>query len=995
MPIFMSEKSETLLKAAEQLSYKLGHYYVGCEHMFLSVLDNENWLSRALTKEGADADGIRQNILELAGPGDEEPLWTGLITTPRYKRVLKLAEKEAELQKSVRVQPNHLISAICREGLSVPARAMQDAGIDTSLFRQNLLQIDAASDSPAQGMAQRGTPVKYPPPGMPYGAFMEKKKQEGAMPPQQGREKDKKAKTPTLDKLGRDLVEMCQSGKVDPIVGRKEEIRRVLQTLTKKMKNNPIIIGEAGVGKTAVVYGLAERIAQGTVPDAVKNKRIIEVGMAGIVAGTKHRGEFEERMQQIINELMSNPDIILFIDEIHTIMGAGDSRSGVDAGNILKPYLARGEITIIGATTTDEYRKYIEKDPALERRFQPVFVEEPSEEETVEILKGLKGKYEKHHGVSFSPKAILQAVKMSVRYIPDRNLPDKAIDLMDEAAAKSTMKSMSDEDLDNMKDARIEVTEEDIAEVVALWTGIPSNKLTSDESERLLAMEDSIRDKVVGQDEAVRTVAQTIRMVRMGLSSPTRPSGVFLFLGPTGVGKTELAKGLAEFLFGSSKDIVRLDMSEYSEKHAMARMIGSPPGYVGHEEEGQLTKEIRTKPYSVVLLDEVEKAHPEVFDLFLQVFDDGRLTDSKGRTVNFTNTIIIMTSNIGTSNVDATGRIQLLNTSDPKTKEKIMQELRKHFRPEFLNRIDEIIIFNPLNEAALRSIVRINLNSLIKQVFEQREIRLVIDEDAANFLLHVGYDPAYGARPMKRAIQNYLSKPLAEVMLEQGISPGDEMHVSSDGNQLLFSRDGVVFGADETLSGDEYGGYGNYGGYDQDDEYGEEEEDDDPQPQPPTPPPAPPQKPRNPVRPVQPRDTDEFAATELTGHVPAPPRKQGKTDELSGRDAHGRPTIKPEGMTDPLPRLPQGTLSDDQNRPRQPIKRIPFETSKKQGDQEGPVNLPPSLKNYPIAKKPILKQRDYHQDIQGIAPMKGPIMGAPGMPRDIDERDFEDTRHNQ
>lgn len=947
MPIFLSENSENIQQKAEQLSFRLGHFYIGCEHIFLSVLDSFDWLSGTLSVESVDSEEIRRIILETAGPGDEEPLWKGLITTPRLKQVLKLAEKEAEHTRSVRVEPNHLISAICREGKSVPARVMADQGIDLSSFRMILLDVDpskAASPPKAKPMPH------YPPPGMPYGmaAKKDQHKEAGGKDKAKEKEKEKKSKTPTLNKLGRDLVEMAKSGRVDPIVGRKDEVRRVLQTLTKKMKNNPIIIGEAGVGKTAVVYGLAQRIAEGKVPEALRNKRIIEVGMAGIIAGTKHRGEFEERMQEIIKELNQNPDIILFIDEIHTIMGAGESRSGVDAGNILKPNLARGEITIIGATTTDEYRKYIEKDPALERRFQPVIVDEPTEEETVEILKGLQKKYEEHHGVTFTSKAVLQAVKMAVRYIPDRNLPDKAIDLLDEAAAKSTMRSMSmgdDDDLEKMS-FKNEVTEEDIAEVVSLWTGIPATKLSRDESERLLLMEKAMIDRVVGQDEAVHIVAQTIRMVRMGLSSPNRPSGVFLFLGPTGVGKTELAKTLAEFLFGSEKDLIRMDMSEYMEKHTISRMIGSPPGYVGHEQEGQLTKQVRTRPYSVVLLDEVEKAHPEVFDLFLQVFDDGRLTDSKGRTVNFTNTIIIMTSNIGTSNIDLSGNIKEINTTDPAVRETIMQELRQHFRPEFLNRIDEIIIFNSLSRKALENIVKINLDTLIDQLYRQREIRMAVDESAISFLLSVGYDPAYGARPMKRAIQNHLSKPLAEAMLAEGIEPGDTIMVSSNGEKLVFSREGQPIGMCDTIGGDDSTGF-----YREDVDYEEDQEEAPPQP-----------------------------GDEKTEPMPQKPQ--------------AKPAAKvPKAPVQPM-KKPDIPPSSKQKPGKQHVSRIPFDPKKpeleitehKQKDIQGIMDG-----GYPFPKKPILKKRDPHQDIKGILPMKGP-MGFKEGPDNIDPEDFEQTK---
>lgn len=979
MPIFMSDEIENLKTRAEQISFRLGHYYMGCEHIFLATLDNESWLAEELSREGADAESVRAEILEIAGSGDEEPLWKGLITTPRLKRVLKLAENEAEEQRAFRIYPNHLISAICREGKSVPARALVNRGIDLISFRRNLLNLEFYGGKPVsspQPAAKGG--YQYPPPGTPHSAFLASKKSDGQDKNAPKMEKPKKnAKTPTLDSMGRDLVELAKSGKVDPIVGRKEEIRRVLQTLTKKMKNNPIIIGEAGVGKTAVIYGLAERIASGRVPDPIKDKRIIEVGMSSIIAGTKHRGEFEEKMEKIIKELMDNPDVILFIDEIHTIMGAGDSRSGVNAGNILKPHLARGDITIIGATTTDEYRKTIEKDPALERRFQPIFVEEPSEEETIEILKGLKEKYEKHHGVTFSPKAIIQAVKMSVRYIPDRNLPDKAIDLIDEAAAKSTMKfvSMGDEEamekVREEKNAISEVTEEEIAEVVSLWTGIPANTLTQDESERLLHMEDALRMRVVGQDEVVAVIAQTVRMSRMGLSSPNKPSGVFLFLGPTGVGKTEMAKALAEFLFNSEKELIRLDMSEYMEKHATSRMIGSPPGYVGHEEEGQLTKQVRTKPYSVVLLDEIEKAHPEVFDLFLQVFDDGRLTDSKGRTVNFTNTILILTSNIGTGNITVPGEKKTLNTSDPAIREIIMTELRQHFRPEFLNRIDEILIFNSLSEDALKNIVGINLNLLIDQLYDQREVRLAVDETAYAFLLKEGYDPAYGARPMKRAIQNHLAKPLAKELLAQGAQPGDTIFVTSDGDRLIFSR------GESPDNFDDFSDHDNYdkeedtsypGGDTEHRTFGDIPIHNIPQSKPPA-------APANGEdgRSYEPKRNVQFgkAGIQSSGQPPQPP---------------------PDSLRPERPRR----TGDDTHRPQKPevdYKRIPFEPKKINQERDNKQEIPDEFRNYPIPKKPILKQRDKNQNIQGIMPMIGPRTdprgAGPGMP---DGEDFENTK---
>lgn len=932
MPLFLSDDSENLKKRAEKLSLKLGHFYLGCEHFFLATLDNKQWLQDLLKDEDVDLEQLREHILNICGPGDEEPLWKGIITTPRLKRILKLAEKEAESKLSHRVQPEHIISAICREGRSIPARVLESLQVDVNHLRQEILDLEISKKR--EEPQPRGQ--YFPVAGTPYSAFIARKGKsvppadaEGKIGPEVGKKKKKKkkTKTPTLDKLGRDLVHMAREGKIEPIVGRKDEIRRVLQTLTKKMKNNPIIIGEAGVGKTAVVYGLAHRIANGKIPEIIRNKRIIEMGMSTIVAGTKHRGEFEERMQKIIDELKANPDIIIFIDEIHTIMGAGDSRGGLHAGNILKPYLARNEITVIGATTIDEYRKHIEKDPALERRFQPVMVDEPSEEDTVKILNGLKERYEKHHGVTFTDKAIQAAVKLSERYIPDRNLPDKAIDLMDEAAARSQLSftSICEDEEEKIEDLSNQVTEEDIAEVVSLWTGVPVAKLTQEESERLLHMEDWLRKRVVGQENAVKTVAQTIRMVRMGLSSPHRPSGVFLFLGPTGVGKTELAKSLAEFLFESESDMVRLDMSEYMEKHAISRMIGSPPGYVGHEEEGQLTKQVRTKPYCVVLLDEVEKAHPDVFDLFLQVFDDGRLTDSKGRTINFTNTIIIMTSNIGTSSVDFSGKTRVVDSSDPVVQEEIMEELRQHFRPEFLNRIDEIIIFNPLNEAALKKIVRMNIDTLADHLKKQRDINLRVDESAMEFLLKQGYDPEYGARPMKRAIQNYLAKPLAEAMLSHGVESDDTVLVKFDGEKLVFETGGEVAGSMEgTLSPDGEPG-------------------------------------------------------------PEPPGDDGQSGT-------GKPLPKAPPIRDKEGQPQNGTIPGEPEEP----KRLSAEQSPKGGvEMKKPRKIPKDhpLKKPPSKRKPILKQRGKFQQIAGIMPMKGPMVGKTGEPpEDLDPEDFEDTR---
>ncbi|MDQ7823041.1 MAG: AAA family ATPase [Candidatus Eremiobacteraeota bacterium] len=740
MPLLFDERSNTVHSEARKISSQAGHFYVGAEHLALAAVEVDMPLRNALTNLGLDKNLFREKVIELATPGDKDCIPPNPIESPRYKKVLRNCEKVAISTKSYRIEPAHIFITILQERRGVTILALNELGFDSAACETSL--IEAFKGGVFSGSVSPGAHHHH----------------------KAAEKKDEKKEPKLLAQYARNLIELARSGKMDPVVGRNDEIRRVLQIITRKGKNNPVLIGEAGVGKTAVIFGLAQRIAEGKVPDMIKDRILLDLPMASIVAGAKHRGEFEERLQQIMKEVSENPDIIIFIDEIHTIVGAGDSKGGMDAGNILKPMLARGEFPVIGATTIDEYRKYIETDPALERRFQPVLVNEPSEEDTLLILKGLLERYEKHHGVKFTDKALLAAVKLSVRYLPDRNLPDKAIDLIDEAAAKVRMRSVS---ISDGESPTFEVNDEAIAEVVALWTGIPVSKLTSEEKERLLNLEEHMKVRVVGQDEAVKIVAQTIRMVRMGLGNPNRPGGIFLFLGPTGVGKTELAKTLADFMFGSEKEMIRLDMSEYMEKHAISRLIGSPPGYVGHDEEGQLTKAVRTKPYSVVLLDEVEKAHPEVFDLFLQVFDDGRLTDAKGRTVNFTNTIIILTSNIGTSKVDKDGNTRLLETGDPQVREEVFKELRKAFRPEFINRIDEIIIFNPLGRESLKNIVEISIREVMKRV-KEKGITLDLEESAYDLFLRMGYNPAYGARPLKRAIQTYLSKPLAEKMLTLG-----------------------------------------------------------------------------------------------------------------------------------------------------------------------------------------------------------------------------------
>lgn len=746
MPLRYNEKAALVIDQARRISRDMEHFYVGSEHIALAAIEVDHTLKDALKEAKIDYDLLKETLKSVATPGDRA--LSHQPETPRYRVVLKNVEPTAISLKAYKIEPVHFLLAVLKNHKGVFNITLDILGVSSKDFEATL--IDACS-----GGSFNADKVKEVSSSGASG-LSKTEKADAA-------NKNNKPKEPKLlNKFARNIIELVKTGKIDPVIGREEEIRRILQVLSRKGKNNPVLTGEAGVGKTAVIFGLAQRIEAGKVPDSLKEKVILELPMANLVAGAKHRGEFEERLQAIMKEVSENPNIIVFIDELHTIVGAGDSKGGMDASNILKPMLARGEFPIIGATTTDEYRKYIEADPALERRFQPVYICEPSEEDTYKILQGVKSKYETHHGVIFDDKALLAAIKLSVRYLPDRNLPDKAIDLIDEAAAKIKMNLVSENTSENNKN---KVDEEAVAEVVSLWTGIPVSKLTSEEKERLLNLEEHLEKRVIGQNEAISIVAQTIRMVRMGLSNPNRPGGIFLFLGPTGVGKTELAKALADFMFGSEKEMIRLDMSEFMEKHAIARLIGSPPGYVGHEEEGQLTSSVRTKPYSVVLLDEIEKAHPEVFDLFLQVFDDGRLTDSKGRTVNFTNTIIILTSNIGSSKVNADGDSVLVDSRNPEVKEQVMKELRKHFRPEFINRIDEIILFNPLEKEALTGIVDITVSEIVERV-KSKGISLSFDKSAIDLFLDKGYNKAYGARPLKRAVQNYLTKPLAEKMLQ-------------------------------------------------------------------------------------------------------------------------------------------------------------------------------------------------------------------------------------
>jgi ATP-dependent Clp protease ATP-binding subunit ClpC len=778
MPLHLSDSSEAVKRRSLDLSRRWKHHYLSCEHIFLACCIEDHACEEWLSGRGFSIDDFEEHILDLVPSGDDKPIWDGIPESPRLRRVLaKLAQAEAEESRAHRVEPIHMLRAVIKEGRGIPCRVLRE------------VNPSGSSASAAAPESRGGAPLRSQGAG---GGRAAQDEVGGSGERRDTGSETKKGKTPFLDKYGRDIVQMVADGKVDPIIGRTDEIRRVVQILARKTKSNPVLIGEAGVGKTAVAFGLARRIYEDKVPDALKNKRVLELALSSMVAGAKHRGEFEERLEGVVKETMAADDIILFIDEIHQLVGAGDSRGGMDASNILKPALARGELTVLGATTTDEFRKYIEKDPALERRFQPVLVGEPSEEEALEMLTGLRRRFEIHHGVKFSDAALAAAISLSVRYVPDRNLPDKAIDLIDEAAARVKTRSGVFA-MDAHGRAVMEVGEDIIAEVVADWTGIPVQRMSEQETTRLLRMEQELEGRVVGQDHALQAVAQAIRVVRVGLVAPNRPCGVFLFLGPSGVGKTELAKAMADFLFGDPAEMVRLDMSEYHDKHSVSRLIGSPPGYVGHDEEGQLTRAVRTKPYCVVLLDEVEKAHPEIFDLFLQVFDDGRLTDSKGRTVNFTNTIIIMTSNLGARELlDAKlpnkGYAGQLDTLP----QQYQNALKGHFRPEFLNRVDEIIAFRALERSDLYGIAEIHLNNLKKNLEKSRKIRLELTTEAVELILEHGYQPQFGARPLQRAIATYLSRPLAEYMLRNPLLEGSALLAEREGERLVFGPLGAT-----------------------------------------------------------------------------------------------------------------------------------------------------------------------------------------------------------
>lgn len=820
-----------VLKLAQYEAKHLKHAHVGTEHILLGLLhEGTNVAAKALSSIGIDLYTVRQRVHELVEKEDFDDLETEEIGySPKAKTIMEYAVEQAQALGHDYIGTEHILLGIIYDTESIACEILISLGADLDIIHDAILDLlneDTLNDMPKLNV------------------FNENK-----APKKDNNTKDNKQKnnsaTPLLDKYGRDLNILAQEEKIDPVIGRNREIERVIQILSRRTKNNPILIGEPGVGKTAVTEGLAQRLINGNIPKVLASKRIISLNMASLVAGTKYRGDFEDRLKKIIDEIIENKNIILFIDEMHTLIGAGAAEGSMDAANILKPALSRGEIQVIGATTLKEYKKYIEKDSALERRFQTIMVNEPSVEDAISILKGIRNKYEEFHCAKITDEAIKAAVKISQRYITDRFLPDKAIDLMDEASAKVRLKTVNiptnisqleqkiqdlkkakEKAIDNQdyelaatirdqeiqikeelataktawetqNNAQIAVTEEDIADVATLWTGIPVKRLVAKEADRLLHIEDIIHKRVVGQNEGVNAVAKAIRRARAGLKDPKRPIGSFLFLGPTGVGKTELARSLAEAIFGDESAMIRFDMSEYMEKHTVSRMLGAPPGYIGYDEGGLLTNAVRRKPYAVILLDEIEKAHPDIFNILLQVLDDGRLTDSQGRTVDFKNTVIIMTSNAGAFKLQPqkTNTMGFAVNEDKQIKQNakkiVMDEVKRQFKPEFLNRIDEIIIFEPLTDKELTQIVTLLLNDVQKRLAEM-DIELIIKDEVKSYLLKHGTDTIYGARPLKRAVQRYLQDPLAEQLLQKNIKSMQKIIVDCVEDKLTFKVDDVL-----------------------------------------------------------------------------------------------------------------------------------------------------------------------------------------------------------
>lgn len=798
-----TERARKVIILAKEEARRFNHDYIGTEHILLGLIrEGEGVAAAVLQKLGVSLENIRLEIEKLVQPGPTTQIIGDIPFTPRAKKALELAAEEARALGHNYIGTEHLLLGLIKENEGVASQVLLNLGLDLNTVRNEIMGL-LGSALPGFG---QGPQVK--------------------------------TKTPALDAFGRDLTALARENKLDPVINRRNEIERVIQILSRRTKNNPVLLGEAGVGKTAIVEGLAQAIIAGNVPEVLRNKRIITLDLALMVAGTKYRGQFEERIKAVMEEIKRSQDVIIFIDELHTLVGAGAAEGAIDASNILKPALSRGEMQCIGATTMDEYRKYIEKDSALERRFQTIMVEPPSVEQTIEILKGLRDKYEAHHRVTFKDDALEAAAKLSDRYISGRFLPDKAIDLIDEAGSRarlnvlivppdiknleekveslrkekeSYIKSQAFEKAASLRDQerlarqeleqlnrkwsedrekmRPELVEEDIAKIVSQWTGIPIFRLEEKESEKLLKIEEELHKRVVGQDEAISAIAHAVRRSRAGIKDPKRPIGSFVFLGPTGVGKTLLARALAEFMFGDEDALLQLDMSEYMEKFNVSRLIGAPPGYVGYEEGGQLTEKVRRRPYAVILLDEIEKAHPDVFNLLLQVFEDGRLTDSFGRKVDFKNTVIIMTSNIGAELIRKTSSLGFKDQKEELTyqdmKEKLLEEVKRTFKPEFLNRIDDTIVFRPLVKEDLQRIVEMEVGFVADRLKDQN-IALEVSQEAKDFLIEKGFDPVFGARPLKRTIQRFLEDPLSSDIISKRFKDGSKVKVLRKNEELIF-----------------------------------------------------------------------------------------------------------------------------------------------------------------------------------------------------------------
>ncbi|MBM3156745.1 MAG: ATP-dependent Clp protease ATP-binding subunit [Chloroflexi bacterium] len=813
-----TERARKVLALAQEEARRFNHNYIGTEHILLGLVREEDGMAaKVLSNLGVGLNKVRAAVEFIIGRG-EGTSQSEVGLTPRAKKVIELAVDEARLLGHQYIGTEHILLGLLREGEGVAAGVLESLGVSVERVHTELNRILSQNVPHPSTSGSGGRPA---------------------------------TKTPTVDQLGVDLTAAARAGKLDPVIGRAREIERVIQVLSRRTKNNPVLIGEPGVGKTAIAEAIAHRIVSGDIPETLQGKRLLTLDIGSLVAGTKYRGEFEERLKKVIEEIKTAGNCVLFIDEIHTLVGAGAAEGAVDAASILKPSLARGEVQCIGATTLDDYRKHVERDAALERRFQPIIVDEPTIEQTLDILRGIKSRYEDYHRLSISDEALKTAAALAARYIPDRFLPDKAIDLIDEASSRLRIKQSSQplglnesmkalesvrkdkeqaiasqqyeyaaelrerelklsekvekvrSEWQQKKDAEAEtklVTEEHIAEVVSMWTGIPVTRLAADESARLLQMEEALHKRIVGQDEAIVAISKSVRRARAGLKDPRRPIGSFIFLGPTGVGKTELVRALAEFMFGSEEALVRLDMSEFMEKHTVARLVGAPPGYVGYDEGGQLTEAVRRKSYSAILLDEIEKAHPDVFNILLQIFDDGHLTDAKGRRVDFRNTIIIMTSNIGSELIKKQGALGFVSRSDEakaaqlsydKMKDKVLEEMKKTFRPEFLNRIDGVVVFHSLSKEHIRKIVELMLSQVQTQL-KEKEIKLQITDEAKDFLGERGYDPAFGARPLRRIIERMVEDPLSEALLTGRFRSGDTVKIDCQNGEIILESAELV-----------------------------------------------------------------------------------------------------------------------------------------------------------------------------------------------------------